>query len=61
MIGEKKNIRKFKQIKFYGNLELTDTNKSKNLYKGNRNFSPCDVCDAKGTLIGEKHVIAWKI
>ena len=32
----------------------------KNLYKGNRNFSPCDVCDVKGTLIGEKHALAWE-
>ena len=32
----------------------------KNLYKGNRNFSPCDVCDVKGTLIGEKHASAWE-
>ena len=32
----------------------------KNLYKGNRNFSPCDVCDVKGTLIGEKHASVWE-
>ena len=32
----------------------------KNLANGNRGFSPCDVCDAGGTLIGENHVQAWK-
>jgi radical SAM protein with 4Fe4S-binding SPASM domain len=31
----------------------------KNLNKGNRNFSPCNVCDVKGTLIGKEHSIAW--
>jgi radical SAM protein with 4Fe4S-binding SPASM domain len=31
----------------------------KNLNKGNRNFSPCNVCDVKGTLIGTEHSIAW--
>ena len=32
----------------------------KNLAGGDRKFSPCDVCDAGGSLIGEKHVEAWK-
>lgn len=32
----------------------------KNLSKGNREFSPCNVCDAGGTLIGKKHVEAWE-
>ena len=27
----------------------------KMLNKGNRNFSPCNVCDVTGTLIGEKN------
>ena len=31
----------------------------KNLNNGNRNFSPCNVCDVKGTLIGKEHSIAW--
>ena len=31
-----------------------------NLSKSNRNFSPCDLCDVKGTLMGKKHVDAWK-
>lgn len=29
------------------------------LKTGNRNFSPCDVCDVKGTLIGKDHSEAW--
>ncbi len=32
----------------------------KNLYKADRNFEPCNVCDAGGNLIGNKHVEAWK-
>ena len=32
----------------------------KNLANGDRGFSPCNVCDAGGTLIGKKHVEAWK-
>ena len=32
----------------------------KNLSLGNREFSPCNVCDAGGSLIGSKHVEAWK-
>ena len=32
----------------------------KNLANGDRGFSPCDVCDTGGSLIGEKHVEAWK-
>lgn len=30
------------------------------LNNANRNFSPCNICDVKGTLIGEKHSEAWK-
>ena len=30
----------------------------KQLTKGNRNFSPCNVCDVNGTLMGEKHAHA---
>ena len=29
------------------------------LCKGNRNFSPCNVCDVSGSLMGEKHSKAW--
>ena len=31
-----------------------------NLANANRNFSPCDVCDVRGTLIGSAQVEAWK-
>ena len=30
------------------------------LNNGDREFSPCNVCDVHGTLIGEKHSKAWK-
>jgi radical SAM protein with 4Fe4S-binding SPASM domain len=29
------------------------------LANGNRNISPCNVCDVKGTLMGSAHVKAW--
>jgi len=32
----------------------------KSLVKGNRNFSPCDVCDVDGMRIGKTHAEAWK-
>lgn len=31
-----------------------------NLANSDRNFSPCNVCDAKGSLIGKAHADAWK-
>ena len=31
----------------------------KALIKGNRNFSPCNVCDVPGSLIGNSHAGAW--
>ena len=31
------------------------------LAAGERSSPPCDVCDAKGTFMGEKHVQAWKV
>jgi len=33
----------------------------RSLVDGNRCFSPCNVCDVRGTLMGEKHVDAWKM
>ena len=30
------------------------------LYESIRDFSPCNVCNAKGDQIGAKHVEAWK-
>ena len=32
----------------------------KGLIKADRNFSPCDVCDVAGDLIGKKHAIEWE-
>ena len=32
----------------------------KSLLKGDRNFSPCNVCDVQGNLIGNHHGTAWK-
>ena len=32
----------------------------KKLIDSNRNFSPCNVCDVKGDLIGQKHADHWK-
>ena len=32
----------------------------KGLINADRNFSPCDVCDVSGDLIGKKHAEKWK-
>ena len=32
----------------------------KSLIKGDRNFSPCSVCDVQGDLIGKHHGAAWE-
>ena len=32
----------------------------KKLIKGERNFSPCNVCDVKGEFIGIKHADYWE-
>ena len=32
----------------------------KRLIKSDRGFSPCDVCDVTGTMIGKKHAKAWE-
>ena len=29
------------------------------LLTGNRNLSPCDVCNVKGTRMGKKHALQW--
>ncbi len=34
-------------------------NARRKLNSANRNLSPCNVCDVKGTLIGESHSKAW--
>ena len=30
------------------------------LYMGKRDFEPCNVCNAKGSFVGAKHVEGWK-
>jgi len=35
-------------------------NSRKNLYNAKRNFSPCNVCDVKGSLIGQDHAKKFK-
>jgi radical SAM protein with 4Fe4S-binding SPASM domain len=32
----------------------------KNLFKENRNFSPCNKCDVSGTFMGHTHAKAWQ-
>jgi len=32
----------------------------KRLENADRNFSPCDVCDVQGVLMGKNHLEAWK-
>ena len=32
----------------------------KNLINADRNFSPCNVCDVKGSLIGQEHAKKFK-
>jgi radical SAM protein with 4Fe4S-binding SPASM domain len=32
----------------------------KRLENADRNFSPCDVCDVEGVLMGKNHLDAWK-
>jgi len=58
----KKNILGNLNNESFKNIWLSKISKnSRNrLLASNRNFSPCDVCDVKGTLIGAKHAQAWK-
>ena len=35
-------------------------NARKMLGAGNRDITPCNVCDVRGTLMGQSHVQAWK-
>ena len=32
----------------------------KRLNKADRGFSPCNVCDVSGELIGKKHSLSWE-
>lgn len=49
------NVQDFKDIWLGEKLKTA----RKQLAAGKRNYSPCNVCDVNGTLIGEKHVQAW--
>ena len=44
-------------------IDIWNSKKSINIRKklneANRKFAPCNVCDVKGELIGEKHAKAW--
>ena len=44
------------------NIWLSENAKNSrlNLTNSDRNFSPCNVCDVKGSLIGESHAKAWQ-
>ena len=58
--GKKKVIGNIKKQSFsdvWLSKEFTGVRKM--LASGNRNFSPCNVCDVKGTLMGVSHVQAW--
>ena len=45
-------------------LEIWTSKKSmtvrKRLIDSSRNFSPCNVCDVKGDLIGKAHAKKWE-
>ncbi|MDP3726667.1 MAG: SPASM domain-containing protein [bacterium] len=47
----------FKEIWFGKRL----TYARKKLAQGDRGYSPCNVCDVNGTLIGKKHVESWAV
>ena len=36
------------------------TNARKRLIHADRAFSPCDVCDANGEIMGNDHALTWK-
>ena len=52
------NLKKSSFIKIWTS-QLSKVSR-KNLLKGNRNFSPCNVCDVQGNLIGKNHGLAWE-
>ena len=58
----KKNILGNLKDKSFKEIWLSKiSNISRNkLLKADRDFSPCNVCDVTGTLIGVKHAQAWK-
>ena len=60
--GKKRVLGNLKKQSF---LEIWKSNLAmisrKRLNNSDRNFSPCNVCDVKGNLIGEKHAKHWKL
>ena len=58
--GKKLIMGNIKRNSFY---DIWNSNKWKkvrnNLNKADRSISPCNVCDVKGTLIGEFHAKKW--
>jgi hypothetical protein len=32
----------------------------KKLLQGDRSLSPCNTCNAQGTLLGDDHALAWR-
>ena len=59
--GKKKILGNLNKLSFLDiwNSQLARITR-KNLNNGKRNFSPCNVCDVKGTLIGKEHAKAWE-
>ena len=58
--GKKRILGNLKNKTFYEiwNSQLSLISR-KNLLNKNRNFSPCNVCDVEGDLIGNEHADAW--
>ena len=61
MIGEKNILGNLNNETIMDIWMSENAKKSRyNLAKSERNFSPCNVCDVKGSLIGKAHAEAWK-
>jgi hypothetical protein len=50
------NVSTFQEIWFGKNA----SNLRLKLINSDRNFTPCNVCDVNGTLMGKKHSDEWK-
>ena len=59
--GKKNILGNLKKQNFIDIWTSEKSNKArKKLFNSKRDFSPCNVCDAKGDLIGNIHSEAWK-